>query len=186
MGIRHYPVLGSAPDTATFDFREAMSLYQASDILGWQVEQIRRFRPLVVVGHDLNGEYGNAGHKVNAYYLVRAVESAADPEQYPELAQQYGVWETPKLYLHLYPENEMIFDVNVVLESDPQGRTPFEIAAEAMYCHQSQVKWGYRVQQGEDWAFDCRPFGLYRTLVGYDTITDIMENIDPAHWRTDE
>ena len=183
MGIRHYPILGSAPDTDSLDINFGLAYYSNSNIERWQVEQIRRFEPLVVVGHDLNGEYGNAGHKVNAYYLVRAVESAADPEKYPDLAEQYGLWETPKLYLHLYRENEMIFDVNVVLESDPQGRTPFEIAAQAMFCHQSQLKWGYRVQQGEYRMYDCRPFGLYRSLVGLDTTADIMENINPEDWR---
>ena len=183
MGIRHYPVLGSAPDTDSLDIRFGLEYYADSDIERWQVEQIRRFDPLVVVGHDLNGEYGNAGHKVSAYYLIQAVESAADPEKYPELAEQYGLWETPKLYLHLYPENEILLDVNVALENDPQGRTPFEIAAEAMYCHQSQLKWGYRVQQGEKRIYDCRPFGLYYSLVGSDTGADIMENIRPEDWR---
>lgn len=136
-----------------------------------------------MVGHDLEGEYGNAGHKVNAYYLVTAVEAAADESKYPESAKQYGAWNAPKLYLHLYEENEIILDVNVVLENDPEGRTPFEIAADAFKCHASQIGYGFRVQQNEWRANDCRPFGLYRTLVGYDTTADIMENIDPQQWR---
>lgn len=183
MGIRHYPILGSAPDTGSHDFNFGLYYYADSDIERWQVEQIRRFDPLVIVGHDLNGEYGNAGHKVNAYYLTQAVESAADPEKYPELAEQYGLWDTPKLYLHLYPENEMIFDVNVVLEKDPHGRTPFEVATQAMACHQSQTKGGLHVHQGEYRTYDCRPYGLYRSLVGNDTTADIMENIRPEDWR---
>lgn len=183
MGVRHYPILGTAPDTATHNMYEAMNYYAASNIEQWQVEQIRRFKPLVAVGHDLEGEYGNAGHKVNACYLVTAVEAAADETKYPESAQRYGLWETPKLYLHLYEENEIILDVNVALENDPEGRTPFEIATEAFQCHASQIKYGFRVQQNEWRANDCRPFGLYRTLVGYDTVADIMENVDPEQWR---
>ena len=103
--------------------------------------------------------------KVDAYYLTNAITAAADPECYPELAEQYGVWVTPKLYLHLYEENEIMLDVEVELTRDPQGRTPFQIATEAYKCHVSQHKWPYRVQYGEDRAFDCRPFGLYHSLL---------------------
>lgn len=182
MGIRHYPILNNAPDTDTHDINEAMSYYAPSNIEAWQVEQIRRFRPLVVVGHDFNGEYGNAGHKVNAYHLARAIESAADPEKFPESADIYGTWDTPKLYIHLYPENEILLDVYLPMENDPQGRSPFQVAEDAFRCHVSQHKWGYRVETDRR-SYDCRPFGLYRTLVGDDTTADIMENIDIAYWR---
>lgn len=186
MGIRHYPILGKAPDSPIFDFGEAMAFYATSNIERWQVEQIRRFKPLVVVGHDLRGEYGNGGHKVNAHYLVKAIASSSDPEAFPDLAEQYGTWETPKLYLHLYEENEILIDVEVSLQNDPQGRSPFDLATEAYQFHVSQHKWPYRVQFGEDRDFDCRPFGLYHTLVGLDTKADIMDNIDPAAWRNED
>lgn len=183
MGVRHYPILGSATDSPIVDFYEAMSFYRDSGIEQWQVEQIRRFQPLVVVGHDLKGEYGNGGHKVNAHFLCSAITAAADPECYPELAERYGVWQTPKLYLHLYEENEIYIDVETPLERDSQGRNTFEIAVEAFKAHVSQHKYGFRVQYGESRMFDCRPFGLYYTLVGYDTTADIMENIDAFQWR---
>ena len=186
MGVRHYPILGTAPDTATLSMNEAMRYYESSNIEQWQVEQIRRFRPMVVVGHDLNGEYGNGGHKVNAFYLVRAIESAADPAQFPEAAARFGIWDTPKLYLHLYEQNEMLLDVNTPMEHDPEGRTPFEVAQAGYAYHLSQHQYGYSVQQGRDRAYDCRPFGLYRTLVGYDGTADIMENIDVQAWRNPE
>lgn len=186
MGVRNYPILWDAPDTGRHEFDFGMRYYAASDVPRWQVEQIRRFQPLVVVGHDLEGEYGNAGHKVNAYYLTQTVELAADAAQYPESAEKYGAWETPKLYLHLYPENAWIFEVNAPLENDPQGRTPFEIAEDAMLWHVSQHSLGLRVRQGEVPDYDCRPFGLYRSLVGFDTTADVMENIDSAVWRGEE
>ena len=115
MGVRHYPILGGAPDTDSMNFNECVNYYASSDILGWQVEQIRKFRPLVVVGHDLDGEYGNGGHKVNAYYLTEAVVYAADETYDSESAKVYGVWDTPKLYLHLYEENAWMLDVNTSL-----------------------------------------------------------------------
>ena len=183
MGVRHYPILGTAPDTSETQFYTAMSFYKSSNIEQWQVEQIRRFKPMVIVGHDLKGEYGNGGHKVNAHYLTSAVESAADAEKFPESARQYGTWETPKLYLHLYEENEIVLDVNTKLDNDPAGRTPFEIAEAAYRYHKSQHFTSYKVRQDGSRMYDCRFYGLYRTLVGYDTVPDIMENIDPARWR---
>jgi len=186
MGVRHYPILGTAPDTSETQFHTAMSFYSSSNIEQWQVEQIRRFKPMVVVGHDLKGEYGNGGHKVNAHFLVQAVESAADTEQFPESAQQYGIWDTPKLYLHLYEENEIVLDVNTSLTNDPEGRTPFEIAVAAYRFHKSQHYTSYKVRQDGSRMYDCRFFGLYRTLVGYDTVPDIMEHIDRTLWRNSD
>lgn len=184
MGIRHYPILGSAPDTGSYDMYFGMSYYADSDIPGWQIEQIRRFQPLVVVGHDLKGEYGNAGHKVNSYYLIQSIEDAANPDIYPESAEKYGVWDTPKLYLHLYEENEWYFDVNTPMVNDPEGRTPFEVAEDAFLNHVSQRKGSLHVQQEDDARiWDCRPFGLYRSLVGEDTTADVMDNINPEDWR---
>lgn len=183
MGVRHYPILGNAPDTGSHNFYFGMSFYADSNIEQWQVEQIRRFRPLVVVGHDIMGEYGNAGHRVNTHYLLSALESAADPEAFPQSAARYGTWDIPKLYLHLYRENEIILDVNTPMSRDPEGRTPFQIAQDAFGCHHSQNKHGMTVQQGTSLYYDCRPFGLYRSRVGADTGADIMENIRKAFIR---
>lgn len=187
LGVRHYPILGSAPDTAEHSFDFGMSYYAKSNICQWQIEQIRRFRPLVIVGHDFQGEYGNAGHKVNAHYLAQAVEQAADPAVCPESAEIWGVWDTPKFYVHLYPENEWYLDVNTPLSADPAGRSPFRIAQDAFKCHVSQNTGYLRMHQEDDQRqWDCRPFGLYRTLVGPDTKADVMDNIEASQWRSQE
>ena len=185
MGVRYYPILGTAPDTPTHDFQEAMNTYASSDILRWQVTQIRRFRPLVILGHDLAGEYGNGGHKVNAYFLSQAIRAAKDPMQFPDTAKKYGTWETPKLYLHLYPEHTWSFDVETPMSNDPQGRTPLEVAQYAVDFHVSQASGVWTVRAGlENPTLDCRLFGLYHTLVGFDTTADVMENIVPHYWRS--
>ncbi len=183
MGIRNYPILGTATDTGVYEFQIAMNIYAPYNIDQWQTEQIRRFRPLVVVGHDLDGEYGNGGHKVNAYYLTQTIEAAADPQQFPESAELYGVWDCPKLYLHLYEENQIVIDVNTPLENDPEGRTAFQIAGDAFRYHLSQQGHHYAVAQEENPQFDCRLYGLYRSLVGPDTKADIMDNISDEYFR---
>lgn len=185
MGVRHYPILGEAPDAGKGSLDSGLTYYNKhSDIYGWQIEQIRRFKPFVILGHDLNGEYGNKGHKVNAYYLTQTVPDAADPTKHPESANIHGVWNTPKMYLHFYEENSWEFDVETIMKNDPQNRTPLEVANIALDCHVSQNGTGLSVsytKQNPKW--NCRPFGLYRTLVGYDTKADIMENINPNDWR---
>lgn len=177
LGLRHYPVVGTARDYYVTDLYQAKAKYFSDDIPGWQVELLRRFRPSVVLGHDLNGEYGHGAHRLNAHSLTQAVELAADAAQYPESAVHYGTWDTPKLYLHLYGEHEILFDVNTPLTGDILGRTPFEIAEAAFARHESQQKTDFRVSQGEVSSLDCRRFGLYRSLVGRDTGTDLMEHI---------
>ena len=185
MGVRYYPILGTAPDSPTHDFQEAMNTYAHSEILQWQVTQIRRFRPLVILGHDLEGEYGNGGHKVNAYYLTQAIHAAKDPMEFPDSAKKYGTWETPKLYLHLYPEHSWSFDVETPMTGDPQGRTPLEVAQYAVDFHVSQKAGIWTVRDGlRNPTLDCRAFGLYHTLVGFDTTADVMENIIPHYWRS--
>lgn len=184
MGVRHYPVLGDMQDSGTHSMETVEHLHKNDDLKGWQVEQIRRFKPLVILGHDLDGEYGNGQHKLNAHYLTETVEIAQDPTQYEATAQQYGVWNTPKLYLHLYEENRIILDVNMPMEKDPQHRTPFEVAEDAYAHHHSQHQFPFYVSQDDyEIGLDCKRFGLYRSLVGPDTGADIMENIDAAQWR---
>lgn len=184
MGIRHYPILGTMQDSGTHSMETVAHLHKKDDLKGWQVEQIRRFKPLVIVGHDLEGEYGNGQHKLNAHYLTQAVEMAADPSLYQETAQLYGVWDTPKLYLHLYEKNSIVLDVNSPMQKDAAGRTPFEVAEDAYAHHHSQHQFPFYVSQNDyESGMDCTRFGLYRSLVGTDEGTDIMEHIDKSKWR---
>lgn len=176
LGVRRYPIIGPGEDYKVHGHSTVEIYHRNDDILGWQIGLLRRFRPMVTVGHDLEGEYGNCQHSLNAEYLTRAVAAANDPLQSPQSAELYGTWDTPKLYLHLYPENEITLDVNTPVAGDPLGRTPFQIAQDAFLCHKSQ-QGAFRVTQ-EDPRQDCRKFGLYRSLVGPDSTADIMENID--------
>lgn len=184
LGVRHHPTLASMPDSASHHLPTIENYMSKHDPKGWQITQIRRFKPLVIVGHDLNGEYGNAQHKLNGLYLTETVNMAADPTQYEDTAQLYGVWDTPKLYLHLYWENNIILDVNTPMEKDPLGRTPFQVAEDAYEHHVSQQQYPFYVSQDDyEKGMDCKRFGLYRSLVGEDTTADIMENIDIQQWR---
>lgn len=150
---------------------------------GFVVEQLRRYRPMVAVGHDLNGEYGHYQHRAYALLLSDAVRISADPAQYPESAQAYGVWDVPKTYLHLYPENPICMDWDQPMENFG-GMTPYEVTKNLGFkAHRSQ-------QSGWSWYFSiydtaasiekyspCE-YGLYRTTAGDDVRKDDMfENL---------
>lgn len=135
---------------------------------------MRRFKPEVVVDHDINGEYGHGVHMLNTWILQQAVEQSGDAQYFPESARKYGTFDVQKTYLHLYPENELIMDVDTPLTAFG-GKTAYEMAVAGFAKHTSQQKWFSVEKSGK---YDCRKFGLYRTTVGSDSgIGDFFENV---------
>ena len=189
VGIRSYPVFGEYPDfgdTYTLEqafYRFSQWGHSQDEMTAWVVEQLRRFKPLVVVGHDFNGEYGHTLHKVYARLVADAVAVSADPEAYPESAETYGTWDVPKTYIHLYEENPIVMNWDVPMENF-DGMTPYQVAKELGFpCHSSQQKgWGYFFR-GHDTCADIPHYnpsyyGLYRCTVGADVQKDDMfENL---------
>ncbi len=179
-GVRNYPVLGvigDIPYTPIYSLEEAASLYDFNRVLDWFVEQIRRFKPSVIVSHDVNGEYGHGAHMLAAKTVQDAVAISNDPDSFPDSAKKYGVWDVPKTYLHFWEENKIVMDWEQPLESFG-GLTAREAAELAYSKHESQQKWGYIVGYWKQ--YDIRQFGLYRTLVGADEKPDFMDHIEPV------
>lgn len=173
-GVRAYPIISDFPDYYSESIEHAMELYDVEQVLSYQTELIRRFRPYVVVGHDTAGEYGHGVHQLNAYGLMQIVNKTNDPEWFPESAEKYGVWEIPKLYLHLYPQNKIVMDWSVPIE-EAGGKTAYQIACEAYQCHVSQQR---SFQMGQKDRYRCSDFGLAHTTVGKDIQKhDFFENI---------
>ena len=81
-------------------------------------------------------------------------------------------------WLHFAEENPIFLDVETPLASFG-GKTAFEVAGEAMLCHESQLQYAHRptLASEEFPRYDCRRFGLVRSLVGADTGNDIMEHL---------
>lgn len=188
VGIRNYPVLGPYGDYNTGSRTEALQKYSykgitEEDLLSFVVENVRRFRPKVAVGHDLQGEYGHGMHMLYADLLCQAVEISADPERFPELAEKYGVWDVPKTYLHLYPEGQIRLDWDVPMESFG-GMTAYQVTKELGFpCHvsqQSYYSWYFAGMDtaGEITEFSPCDYGLYRSTVGPDVEKkDFFEHI---------
>ena len=174
-GIRNYPVIGPFKDVWADSLKKAEKIYTRYDVAAFFTEQIRRFKPSVIIGHDLKGEYGHGMHVLNAVSLTDAVLAATDANCFADSAAKYGTWNTPKLYLHLYPENEIVMDWSKPLSAF-DGKTAMEVAKEAFALHETQQGFFYVYGEGDDW--DSRKFGLYRSTVGEDVVGgDVFENI---------
>ena len=207
VGVKNYPVIGHFPDdvdtlkqdgeTVEQTLRRVLKGdYDASGTWGeealikFQVEMIRRFKPQVIVAHDVNGEYQHGAHIANTYTLQQALEPAADSSKYTESAELYGTWDVPKVYIHLWEENQITMNWDIPLENFG-GKTAFEVSKEGYKCHRSQqwtwfTRWLTGTSEGqkdtitkasEIQTYNPCKFGLYRTLVGVDTKADLVDNI---------
>lgn len=175
-GITNYPVFIGLRD-GIIDTKSAAYTYWGGEepVLRALVEQIRRYTPEVIVTHDFNGEYDNNQHKVVAECTAKAVEMAADPSCFPESAELYGTWQAKKLYIHLYEENEVLFDWDQPIPGFG-GYTGYDISKICYSYHRSQQKW---VSYKLGLAHDPWRFGLYYTAVGPDEQhNDLFENIE--------
>jgi len=185
IGVTNYPVVGEFEDYYSrergTDKSPALALaetqYDTDAVLKYVVEQIRRFKPQVAVGHDvINGEYGHGAHMLFAKKLVEALDVSNVASYDPESASKYGVWDVPKTYLHLYPENTINLNLRVPLASFG-GKTALDVAKEGFNCHKSQLYIDI-AKVDDEYYLSCAKFGLYRSLVGADTgKNDILENI---------
>jgi len=194
VGVRAYPVFGRFADFRIDDLEETYDTYEYSyntsrdELQSFVVEQIRRFKPLVAVGHDLKGEYGHGMHMVYADLLTKAIDLTNDPTAFPDSAQKYGTWELPKLYLHLYAENPITIDYD-----QPQavfgGLSAFQVTQKYGFpCHVSQQWTGFKTwlngydgeitKASQIEKYNPSKFGLYHSTVGADVAkNDFLENI---------
>ena len=107
VGVRHYPVIGPVPDKWASNLKEAIRNLKDAGLsekvaMDFEVEIIRRFKPLVIVGHDEKGEYGHGQHILCTYLLERAIDYANDTSYNVESYNKYGKWSPKKVYIHLY------------------------------------------------------------------------------------
>lgn len=173
-GITAYPIMGPFVDQYASTLKEAESLYAIDDVIKFQVEMIRRFKPKVIIAHDFNGEYGHGVHKLDAETLAKALELSNHADSYPESATTYGVWDVPKTYMHLYEKNQLTMNWDIRLDSF-DGATAFDMAVRGMAKHKSQ---GTYFKVGRSGVFNCMLFGLYRSTVGEDVAkNDFFENV---------
>ena len=197
VGIRNYPVIGFVPDALSYNLEDATknmseSGYTEDDAIKFEVEMIRRFKPLVVVGHDENGEYSHGQHILNTHVLKKAITLTNDETYDNESKELYGLWDTPKTYLHLYKENQIKMNYDIPLDYFG-GKSAYEISKLGYKEHKTQqFTWFTKWLTGIDDKGEGNPinkaseitkyspceYGLYRSLVGEDINKDDMfENL---------
>ena len=183
IGVRHYPVNGSfLNDDYSTALDAARTSYSYDAVCAYTTEAVRRFKPLVVVTQDFNGEYGHGAHQLLAAAVADAVNNSADATWNPDSATRYDAYDVPKAYFHLYPENAIRLDLRQPIDAFG-GMNAVEIATEAYQKHVSQQWMDFYVSDDSNDTNKYAPkgadFGLYRSTVGADTGNDMTENIVP-------
>ncbi len=188
VGVDTYPVMApfenfasTTKDAAYLAF--ARFGHTKDELIGFVVDNIRRFKPKAVIGHDFAGERNHGMHQVYAEILSLAVDMSMDADAYPESAATYGVWDVPKTYFHLYEENPIVMDFDQPLESFG-GMTAFEVSIQRGFqAYKSQIPsfaWYYAGASKASEVKQANPcyYGLFRSTVGEDVAkNDIFENL---------
>ena len=180
MGVRTYPVIGTFKDSYAKNLKAAYkSAGGKGKVNEWIVGLYRQYKPEVVVTQDTNGEYGHKQHMMIADAAQNCIALAANEDEFTASTIAYGTWQVKKLYLHLYPENQITFDWTVPLKS-MNGATGIELAEEAYTLHKTQASSGMSVTETGT-KYDNRVFGRAFTTVGEDVRKDdFLENIYDA------
>lgn len=146
------------------------------------VRVIRKFKPDVIVTRfPPDSRAGHGHHTVSAMIAAEAYDLAADPNQFPETAKEFGAWQVEKLYWNesswwnkdIANHKEDYVTVNFG-EFDPLlGVSYAEIASISRSQHQSQG-FGMAIQRGDKVE--------YMNLIKGDSSTsDVLQN-EMRHW----
>lgn len=173
-GIRHYPVNGNFKDLYSMSLETAMQQYNYDGLVEFVTEQIRRFQPQICLTQDLNGEYGHGGHRILVKAFCEAVDNCNRTDFCVSSAKNYGTYDVPKAYLHLYEQGKINLDLRTPIAA-LENRTGLDILKSAYKKHVSQQGWWFYVS--DEYQYSCASFGLYRTTVGDDSGNDMLEHI---------
>ncbi|NLW20654.1 MAG: hypothetical protein GXY84_04690 [Clostridiales bacterium] len=169
MGMDAYPVFGPFQDKHSLKLATAYKNAGETRVKRFVAGLFEQYRPMVVLTHDLEGEYGHGQHKMCADSALHAFDQAA---------RRADAFQVRKLYLHLYPENQVEMDWDQPLPRFG-GRSGFEVAQAAYRWHQTQQHLGQFQVEPRGSRHSSYRFGLARSLVGPDIKgNDLMEHID--------
>lgn len=190
LGVTDYPTFGLIPDaySTSLDVAEKQmnnAGFTDEDVIKFDVREIRKFEPKVIVGHDENGEYGHGQHRLNTHTLKLAIVKAEDESYVVDDLKPTKIY---KVYLHLYdPNNQTVLDYDIPLEKY-DGKTAYQVSKEGYAKHLSQqYTWFTNWLNGKNNSYTSAKqitkynpayYGLYYTSVGPDVNkNDLFENI---------
>jgi LmbE family N-acetylglucosaminyl deacetylase len=201
-GVRDYPTFGILPDEGSRitkknskglnkiikKVKKQVKADRLSDakIIDFYVRVIRQYKPKVILGHDVYGEYGHGQHIYNTYILKQAVKKARTKRYKISGLAAYKV---PKVYLHLYgkKKNRTTINLDVPLIKY-NNKTAYQVTQEAFKKHVSQQKSKYPAwlngnnneytRASQIKTSSPMYWGLYYTSVGKDKKkNDLFEHI---------
>lgn len=176
-GVHTYPIFLTYKDEKHQSY-ERTKEYWGDGALTDLIAIIRQYKPDVIVTHDINGEFGHNQHKLTCALTQEAVELAGDAANEPASAAEFGVWDTPKLYIHLYAENRLELPWNEPRE-ELGGLSIKDWIYVAFEKHWSQRQYSTYSIDGDGKKYDCTCFGLARSTVGPDVEKNsFFENLD--------
>ena len=142
---------GYSPST-----EETLEHWNKQIILGDVIAVIRKFRPDVIITRFPSDSRGGHGHhSTSALLAEEAFDIAADPNQYPESAALFGVWQPKQLYWNhstwwdqsIADHREDFLVVDIGAYSPLLGKAYSEMASQSRSQHRSQG-FGSAVQRG--------------------------------------
>ncbi|MCL1963813.1 MAG: PIG-L family deacetylase [Firmicutes bacterium] len=176
-GVRQQPVFGPFRDFRTLTLADAYSKWGKEKSRAFVMATLRKYKPDVVLTHDVNGEYGHGAHRLTADVVLDCVQNGVRENFQPDSYIAWGGWRPQKLYLHLYAENQLTMDFDAPLDLFG-GRTGREVADDAFVgFHISQRNTIYRAS--DRGPYNCALWGLAYTRVGQDEARDdFFENVE--------
>ncbi|MDD4937854.1 MAG: PIG-L family deacetylase [Candidatus Shapirobacteria bacterium] len=176
LGSHLYPVIRmKKPGSSGSSSGDKINGWSYEENVEFIVEQIRKYRPQIVITHDQRGEYGHDSHKKTFKAVCKAVTVSGDLDQFPESAQEYGVWTADELYVHLYGQNQIFFDIDKELSAF-DGSTAFDLAKAAFDRHKSQHNGNHTVQKDSIDGWPMAEFGLFWINPNLLDVNSILEN----------
>lgn len=174
LGMTNHPVYLDLSGADADSVEECLKIWGGKEkLIGVMVETIRSCKPEVIVSHDIDSD--DPRRKLTAMLMQFAIDAASDPNQYPESAETYGVWQVKKLYL-LGGDAQMI-DFEWGAPSDKlSGMAPIEAAALA-FDHYVSLRGKYSIAEVNATS-DTSVYGLAFSMLGDDKRHDtFFENV---------
>ena len=184
LGVRYCYFLDQLDWAYTESVAATLRKWGHEETLERLVRLVRALRPEVIVTMNPAPTPGQHGHHQAAGVLaVEAFSAAADPQRFPlQLAKEgLRVWQPRKLFFGGGGSNQVIAAI-AVSEPLPDGRTPGQIAAQALTHHRSQAFGNFA---NSPWMQRPQKFLLVKSFVettGTDTdlLTGLLTTEVPA------
>ena len=163
LGIRYCYFLDRLDWAYTESVAATLQKWNKEETLGRLVRLVRALRPEVMLTMNPAPTPGQHGHHQAAGLLAtEAFSAAADPARFPEQLDKEGlsVWQARKLYFA--GNNGGVVCTIKVDEVLTDGRTPAQIAGEALAHHRSQAFGNFR---NASWLQRPQSFSLIKSFV---------------------